>query len=275
MQEKPPQSSVKSFPVKRELRSVRKNGSDSGYRGQQYSGAGEAGCSGLEAVAVKEDKKAPAAAGDWEDKMIKVAVLVSGGGTNLQAIIDAVAAGTITNAELAVVISNNADAYALERAKKAGIDAVCISPKDYDDREQFHTALIRELDQRQIDLVVLAGYLVIIPKELVSRYKNRIINIHPSLIPSFCGTGFYGLKVHEGVLARGNKVTGATVHFVDEGTDTGPIILQKAVEVMEDDTPKSLQLRVMEQAEWQILPKAIDLIANDRLEIVGHLVKRK
>lgn len=207
--------------------------------------------------------------------MIKVAVLVSGGGTNLQAIIDAVEAGKITNTELDVVISNNADAYALERAKKAGIDAVCISPKDYENREQFHTALIEELDRRNIDLIVLAGYLVIIPKELVSKYKNRIINIHPSLIPSFCGTGFYGLKVHEGVLERGNKVTGATVHFVDEGTDTGPIILQKAVEVKDDDTPKSLQLRVMEEAEWKILPEAINLIANDKITIVDHIVKRK
>lgn len=207
--------------------------------------------------------------------MIKVAVLVSGGGTNLQAIIDAVKAGKITNTELDVVISNNADAYALERAKKADIDAVCISPKDYENREQFHTALIEELDRRNIDLIVLAGYLVIIPKELVSKYKNRIINIHPSLIPSFCGTGFYGLKVHEGVLERGNKVTGATVHFVDEGTDTGPIILQKAVEVKDDDTPKSLQLRVMEEAEWKILPEAINLIANDKITIVDHIVKRK
>lgn len=207
--------------------------------------------------------------------MIKVAVLVSGGGTNLQAIIDAVKAGKITNTELDVVISNNADAYALERAKKADIDAVCISPKDYENREQFHTALIEELDRRKIDLIVLAGYLVIIPKELVSKYKNRIINIHPSLIPSFCGTGFYGLKVHEGVLERGNKVTGATVHFVDEGTDTGPIILQKAVEVKDDDTPKSLQLRVMEEAEWKILPEAINLIANDKITIVDHIVKRK
>lgn len=207
--------------------------------------------------------------------MIKVAVLVSGGGTNLQAIIDAVKAGKITNTELDVVISNNADAYALERAKKAGIDAVCISPKDYENREQFHTALIEEMARRNIDLIVLAGYLVIIPKELVSKYKNRIINIHPSLIPSFCGTGFYGLKVHEGVLERGNKVTGATVHFVDEGTDTGPIILQKAVEVKDDDTPKSLQLRVMEEAEWKILPEAINLIANDKITIVDHIVKRK
>lgn len=207
--------------------------------------------------------------------MIKVAVLVSGGGTNLQAIIDAVEAGKITNTELDVVISNNADAYALERAKKAGIDAVCISPKDYENREQFYTALIEEMARRNIDLIVLAGYLVIIPKELVSKYKNRIINIHPSLIPSFCGTGFYGLKVHEGVLERGNKVTGATVHFVDEGTDTGPIILQKAVEVKDDDTPKSLQLRVMEEAEWKILPEAINLIANDKITIVDHIVKRK
>ena len=205
----------------------------------------------------------------------RIVVLVSGGGTNLQALIDAQNAGIIKSGKIELVVSNNADAYALERAKKAGIDAVCISPKDYENREQFHTALIEEMARRNIDLIVLAGYLVIIPKELVSKYKNRIINIHPSLIPSFCGTGFYGLKVHEGVLERGNKVTGATVHFVDEGTDTGPIILQKAVEVKDDDTPKSLQLRVMEEAEWKILPEAINLIANDKITIVDHIVKRK
>ena len=198
--------------------------------------------------------------------MIKVAVLVSGGGTNLQAIIDAVNAGKITNTELALVISNNKNAFALERAAKAGIKSLCISPKDFADRADFNKALIAALDEAGVDLVVLAGYLVIIPQEMVAKYKGRIINIHPSLIPSFCGTGFYGLKVHEAALARGVKVTGATVHFVDEGTDTGPIILQKAVEVKEGDTPEVLQRRVMEEAEWKILPEAINLIANGKVK---------
>ena len=163
--------------------------------------------------------------------MLKIAVLVSGGGTNLQAIIDKIAEGVITNTEIAVVISNNKNAYALERAKQAGIEAVCVSPKDYENREQFNQEFLKTLDSYQVDLVVLAGFLVVIPPAMIQKYENRIINIHPSLIPSFCGTGYYGLKVHEGALARGVKVTGATVHFVDEGTDTGPIILQKAVEV--------------------------------------------
>lgn len=207
--------------------------------------------------------------------MLKLAVLVSGGGTNLQAIIDAVGSGKITNAQIDVVISNNSNAYALKRAENAGIDAVLISPKQYESREEFHRALILELNKRNVDLIVLAGYLVIIPQELVSTYKNRIINIHPSLIPSFCGQGYYGLRVHEKVLERGNKVTGATVHFVDEGTDTGPIILQKAVNVMEEDTPEILQKRVMEEAEWHILPEAIDLIANGRVEIKGSTVRIK
>lgn len=205
--------------------------------------------------------------------MMKLAVLVSGGGTNLQAIIDAMAQGKITNAEIAVVISNNRNAYALERAKKHGIKGVCISPKDYQDREAFNRALLETIRSYEADLVVLAGCLVVIPKILVDAYPNRIINIHPALIPSFCGTGYYGLKVHEGVLERGVKVTGATVHFVDEGTDTGPIILQKAVEVEQDDTPESLQRRVMEEAEWQIMPKAIDLIANGKVEIIDGRVK--
>lgn len=205
--------------------------------------------------------------------MMKLAVLVSGGGTNLQAIIDAMAQGKITNAEIAVVISNNRNAYALERAKKHGIKGVCISPKDYQDREAFNRALLETIRSYEADLVVLAGCLVVIPKILVDAYPNRIINIHPALIPSFCGTGYYGLKVHEGVLERGVKVTGATVHFVDEGTDTGPIILQKAVEVGQDDTPESLQRRVMEEAEWQIMPKAIDLIANGKVEIIDGRVK--
>ena len=205
--------------------------------------------------------------------MLKIAVLVSGGGTNLQAIIDAIDAGTITNAVIDVVISNNANAYALERAKKHGIEAMCLSPKSYEMREQFNDALTQTIVDRQIDLVVLAGYLVIIPPQLIAAYKNRIINIHPSLIPSFCGTGFYGLKVHEEALKRGVKVTGATCHFVDEGTDTGPIILQKAVEIQPDDTPKTLQQRVMEQAEWIIMPRAIDLIANNKIQVEDGIVK--
>lgn len=200
--------------------------------------------------------------------MLKIAVLVSGGGTNLQAIIDRIADGTITNTEIAVVISNNKNAFALERAAKAGIPNQCISPKDYENREQFHDALLAALDEAGVDLIVLAGFLVVIPETMIQKYRNRIINIHPSLIPSFCGTGYYGLKVHEGVLARGVKITGATCHFVDEGTDTGPIILQKAVEVKNGDTPKILQQRVMEEAEWIIMPKAIDLIANGKVSVV-------
>ncbi|MBR6395757.1 MAG: phosphoribosylglycinamide formyltransferase [Lachnospiraceae bacterium] len=199
--------------------------------------------------------------------MIKVAVLVSGGGTNLQAIIDRVKDKTITNAEISVVISNNPGAFALKRAEDAGIKNICISPKDFDSRDLFNKALITVLDKEKVDLVVLAGFLVIIPSEMVKKYKGRIINIHPSLIPSFCGTGYYGLKVHEAALSRGVKVTGATVHFVDEGTDTGPIILQKAVEVKEGDTPEILQRRVMEEAEWKILPEAINLIANGKVKL--------
>ena len=199
--------------------------------------------------------------------MLKLGILVSGGGTNLQAILDAIEEKKITNAEAAVVISNNAGAYALERARKKGIPAECISPKNYETREDFHRALLDELRKNQVDLVVLAGYLVAIPPMIVEAYPNRIINIHPSLIPSFCGTGFYGLKVHEGALSRGVKVTGATVHFVDAGTDTGPIILQKAVEVQEEDTPEILQRRVMEEAEWKIPPRAIDLIANGKVTV--------
>ena len=205
--------------------------------------------------------------------MLKIAVCVSGGGTNLQAIIDAVENGTITNTEIKVVISNNKNAYALERAKNHNIEGICISPKDYETRAQFNEAFIEKLDSYEVDLVVLAGFLVVIPPEMIAKYRNRIINVHPSLIPSFCGTGFYGLKVHEGALERGVKVTGATVHFVDEGTDTGPIILQKAVYIENGDTAEVLQKRVMEQAEWVILPKAIDLIANDKVSIVdGHAV---
>ena len=194
--------------------------------------------------------------------MLKVAVLVSGGGTNLQAIIDAMDNGTITNAKIEVVISNNPNAYALERA-----------PKSYENRAAFNADFLEKLNEYKVDLVVLAGFLVVIPPEMIAQYRNRIINIHPSLIPSFCGTGFYGLKVHEGVLSRGVKVTGATVHFGDEGTDTGPIILQKAVAVEEDDTPEILQRRVMEQAEWKIMPQAIDLIANGRVKVEDGKVK--
>lgn len=205
--------------------------------------------------------------------MLKIAVCVSGGGTNLQAILDAIDNGTITNAEVKVVISNNKSAYALERAKNHGIENLCISPKDYSSREAFNETFLAKVDSYEVDLVVLAGFLVVIPPKMIETYRNRIINIHPSLIPSFCGTGYYGLKVHEGVLSRGVKVTGATVHFVDEGTDTGPIILQKAVEVEQDDTPEILQRRVMEQAEWIIMPKAIDLIANGRVSVVDGRVR--
>lgn len=201
--------------------------------------------------------------------MLKIAVLVSGGGTNLQAIIDAIADGTITDTRIVTVISNNAGAYALERANAAGIAASCISPKNYESRALFNEALLEAVQASGADLIVLAGFLVVIPEQMIRAYRNRIINIHPSLIPSFCGTGYYGLKVHEGVLARGVKVTGATVHFVDEGTDTGPILLQKAVEVRQDDTPQSLQRRVMEEAEWKLLPRAIDLIAHDRVRVEG------
>jgi phosphoribosylglycinamide formyltransferase-1 len=204
--------------------------------------------------------------------MLKIAVCVSGGGTNLQAIMDGIASGVITNTEISVVISNNKNAYALERAKQHGIEAVCISPKDYESREAFNEDFLKKLDSYQVDLVVLAGFLVVIPEQMIRTYRNRIINIHPSLIPSFCGTGYYGLKVHEGALARGVKVTGATVHFVDEGTDTGPIILQKAVAVEQADTPKILQQRVMEQAEWQILPQAIDMIANGKISVTDGKV---
>lgn len=204
---------------------------------------------------------------------MKIAVCVSGGGTNLQAIIDKINSGEIHNTEIAVVIANNKNAYALERAKNAGIEGICVSPKDYETRDQFNQAFLEKLNSYNVDLVVLAGFLVVIPEEMIRQYRNRIINIHPSLIPSFCGTGYYGLKVHEGVLARGVKVTGATCHFVDEGTDTGPIILQKAVEVFDDDTPETLQRRVMEQAEWIIMPRAIDLIARGCVNVVDGKVR--
>ena len=205
--------------------------------------------------------------------MLKILVCVSGGGTNLQAIIDGIGQGTITNTQIVRVICNNRNAYALKRAQDAGIDAVCVSPKEYADREQFHKAFLQAVQEKEPDLIVLAGFLVVLPEEIIRTYRNRIINIHPSLIPSFCGKGFYGLTVHEKALERGVKVTGATVHFVDEGTDTGPIILQKAVMVEEDDTPEILQKRVMEQAEWQILPQAIDLIANGKVTIEDGKVR--
>ena len=197
--------------------------------------------------------------------MLRVGVMVSGGGTNLQAILDAIDSGTLRNAEIAVVISNNPGAYALERARNHGIEGLCITPKSFDTRDAFQEALLAKVDEYSLDLIVLAGFLVTIPAAMIQKYKNRIINVHPSLIPSFCGVGYYGLKVHEAAFKRGVKLTGATVHFVDEGVDSGPIILQKAVEVLPQDTPELLQRRVMEQAEWQILPKAIDMIANKKL----------
>ena len=199
--------------------------------------------------------------------MLRIAVLVSGGGTNLQAIIDAIAAGKITDTEIAAVISNNKNAYALERAKQAGIKDIVVSPKDFETREIFNENLLKTLQEVNPDLIVLAGYLVVIPEIVIDAFENRIINIHPSLIPAFCGTGYYGLKVHEAALKRGVKVVGATVHFVDKGTDTGPIIMQKAVAVQNGDTPKVLQQRVMEQAEWNILPAAIDKIAHGKVWI--------
>ncbi len=198
--------------------------------------------------------------------MLKIGVMVSGGGTNLQAIIDSIKSGAITNTEIQVVISNNKNAYALERARNAGIEAVCLSPKDFPDRAAFNEVFLEKVDQYHLDLIVLAGFLVTIPEAMIQKYRNRIINIHPSLIPSFCGVGYYGLKVHEGALKRGVKITGATVHYVDEGVDSGPIILQKAVEVKEGDTPEILQRRVMEEAEWIILPQAINMIANKEEE---------
>ncbi len=205
--------------------------------------------------------------------MLRITVCVSGGGTNLQAIIDGVRQGSIPNTEIAGVISNNGNAYALERARQAGIDAVCVSPRSYEDRERFNEALLAAVDRTSPDLIVLAGFLVVLPSALIRKYENRIINIHPSLIPSFCGTGYYGLKVHEAALARGVKVTGATVHFVDEGTDTGPIIMQRAVAVRQGDTPELLQRRVMEEAEWIILPESIALIAAGRVSVEDGQVK--
>lgn len=199
--------------------------------------------------------------------MLKLTVLVSGGGTNLQAIIDRIADGSIHGAEIVRVISNNPGVYALERAQKAGIPSQVLSSKDFASREEFNDALLAALQASGADLVVLAGCLVAIPPQVVKAYPNRIINIHPALIPSFCGKGFYGLHVHEKVLERGVKVTGATVHFVDEDLDHGKILLQKAVEIPDGITPKELQQKVMKEAEWIILPKAIDMIAGGQIPI--------
>lgn len=207
--------------------------------------------------------------------MLRVGVLVSGGGTNLQAILDQHSAGKIRETEIVTVVSNNEGAYALERARNQGIEGVCISPKNYEDREAFNQGLITYFKEKQVDLIVMAGYLVVLGESFIKAFSNQIINIHPSLIPAFCGTGYYGLKVHEAALERGVKLAGATVHFVDEGTDTGPIIMQKSVEVLDDDTAEVLQRRVMEEAEWVILPQAIDAIAMGEIEVVGSKVKRK
>ncbi|NLK75980.1 MAG: phosphoribosylglycinamide formyltransferase [Clostridiales bacterium] len=205
--------------------------------------------------------------------MLKIAVLVSGGGTNLQALIDHIQQGKLPDVSISVVISSNPKAYALERAKLHGIEAVSFVKKDYPDKDIYAKELLALIDRYQVDLIVLAGCLIIIPENVVKKYKNRIINIHPSLIPAFCGDGYYGLRVHEAALSRGVKITGATVHFVDEGTDTGPIILQHPVPVMEDDTPETLQRRVMEEAEWKILPEAIRLISEGRVKVEDSLVK--
>ena len=207
--------------------------------------------------------------------MLKIVVCVSGGGTNLQDIMDAIDAGKITNTQILAVISNNPGVKALDRAAKYGVPGICMSPKEYPDRAAFNEAFTAKMCELAPDLVVLAGFLVKIPEQMVAKFSNRIVNIHPSLIPSFCGVGYYGLKVHEKVLARGVKVTGATVHFVNEGMDEGPIIAQKAVMVEDDDTPEILQRRVMEQAEWILLPQAIDDVANGRLTIVDGHVRRK
>lgn len=199
--------------------------------------------------------------------MLRVVVCVSGGGTNLQAIIDGIAQGVVFNTEIVRVVCNNPGARALERAKAAGIETACVSPKDYSDREQFEAAIVRCVDEAEPDLIVLAGFMVKVPTDLIKKYENKIINVHPALIPAFCGTGYYGLRVHEAALARGVKITGATVHFVDDGMDTGPIIMQKAVKVHEDDTPETLQRRVMEEAEWVILPWCINLIAAGQVQV--------
>lgn len=239
---------------------------------EKGAAADHAGISGLAAGTSVCGDTVPARPIFDGKRKLRVLVCVSGGGTNLQAIIDAKKAGRLENAELVRVISNKKGAYALDRAEKAGIEGVCVSPKDFPDRAAFHKAFLAAVEEAEPDLIVLAGFLVVLPAEMISRYRNRIINIHPSLIPSFCGTGFYGLKVHEAALARGVRVTGATVHFVDEGTDTGPIILQKPVMVKEGDTPETLQRRVMEEAEWILLPEAIELIAAGQVGIADNRV---
>ena len=199
--------------------------------------------------------------------MLRVLVCVSGGGTNLQALIDAVEQGSVTDTEIVQVISNNRNAYALQRAAAHGIRGVCVSPKDFPERAAFYDSFLQAVDDAAPDLIVLAGFLVVLPEAMIRKYRNRILNIHPSLIPSFCGAGYYGLKVHEEALKRGVRVTGATVHFVDEGTDTGPIVLQKAVAVMDGDTPAVLQGRVMEEAEWILLPEAVELFAHGKITV--------
>lgn len=205
--------------------------------------------------------------------MLKIGVLASGGGTNFQAIIDAIQANKITNAKIVTLVASNPTAYALERAKQHSIPSQVIGKKDFADDEMYQQALVKHMQAAQVDLVVMAGFMVVIGKTFIDAYRNRIINIHPSLIPSFCGNGFYGLRVHQAALDKGVKVTGATVHIVTEETDAGPIILQKAVEVQPGDTAETLQKRVMEQAEWLILPEAIQLFANNRLRIVNEKVE--
>lgn len=206
--------------------------------------------------------------------MLKIGALVSGGGTNLQAIMDAIERDNI-NAEVVCVVSSKDGAYALERAAKKNIETAVIKKKDFSTAEEYETALADYFEQRQVALIVYAGFMLILGEAFVGRFENRMINIHPALIPSFCGKGFYGLHVHEAVLKAGVKVTGATVHFVTAECDAGPIILQKAVEVMDDDTPETLQRRVMEQAEWIIYPEAVRLFAEDKLEIKDGKVRRK
>lgn len=207
--------------------------------------------------------------------MLKIAVLVSGGGTNLQAILDAQDNGIIKSGEVVAVLSNKADAYALQRAKKHNVAAYAIERKDFDDNGCFIYSLLNKLDEIQPDLIVLAGFMCILPDKFIKAYENKIINVHPSLIPSFCGDGHYGIHVHEKALEYGVKVSGATVHFVNEITDGGAIILQKAVDVLDNDTPQSLQKRVMEQAEWVIMPKAIELFCSGRIEIINRITKIK
>lgn len=206
--------------------------------------------------------------------MLKIGVLVSGGGTNLQAIIDNINNKNI-DGKIVAVVSNKSDAYALERAKKNNIDADYINPKQFNSKDEYEQFLINYFNKKNAELIVLAGFMVILGNKFIKAFENRIINIHPSLIPSFCGTGYYGIKVHEAALKKGVKITGATVHFVDEGADTGPIIIQKAVEVRDDDTPETLQKRVMEQAEWVIYPQAIKLFAEQKIIIENNIVRRK